>query len=60
MVRRFTAFVPYQAESDLEYLDYEAMSIRDPDDTMPGSSTGHHRSILSNRISHFLDIKGPR
>lgn len=46
--------------ANMEYLDYEAGSLRDPEDQVPGTSTGHSRSILSNRVSHFLDINGPR
>ncbi|KAK4235295.1 hypothetical protein C8A03DRAFT_46547 [Achaetomium macrosporum] len=39
--------------------EYEAGCTRDAEDQVPGTSTGLSRSILSNRISHFLDITGP-
>ncbi|KAK8429569.1 putative polyketide synthase [Phyllosticta citricarpa] len=39
--------------------DYEAMQARDPDDRVPGVTVGVGRAILSNRLSHFLNIKGP-
>lgn len=44
--------------SDL--LDYGDMLGRDPEDRPPGTLVGLGRAILSNRISHFLNIKGPR
>ncbi|KAK7542637.1 putative polyketide synthase [Phyllosticta citribraziliensis] len=40
-------------------VDYEAMQARDPDDRVPGVTVGIGRAILSNRLSHFLNIKGP-
>ena len=43
-----------------EFPEYEGVAIRDPEDSIPGSSTGNSRSSLSNRVSHFLDIRGPR
>lgn len=42
------------------YLEYENIVIYDHQDIASGRSTGFSRSILSNRISHFLDIQGPR
>ncbi|RYP50633.1 hypothetical protein DL768_003915 [Monosporascus sp. mg162] len=39
--------------------EYEGFAIRDYEDQISGRSTGLARSILSNRISHFLDITGP-
>lgn len=36
------------------------MQARDPEDRAPGITVGVGRAILSNRISHFLNIKGPR
>jgi acyl transferase domain-containing protein len=39
--------------------EYEASTFRDPEDLPAGRSTGTSRSILSNRVSHFLDINGP-
>ncbi|KAK4125871.1 hypothetical protein N657DRAFT_662264 [Parathielavia appendiculata] len=39
--------------------EYEAGFTRDPEDQVPGTSIGLSRSILSNRIRHFLDITGP-
>ena len=35
------------------------MQARDPDDRAPSITVGVGRAILSNRISHFLNIKGP-
>ncbi|EGY16106.1 mycocerosic acid synthase [Verticillium dahliae VdLs.17] len=40
--------------------EYESGTTRDPEDQIPGRSTGCGRSILANRVSHFLDITGPR
>ncbi|KAI6350763.1 hypothetical protein MCOR25_010409 [Pyricularia grisea] len=39
--------------------DYELMQARDPDERAENTVIGVSRSILSNRISHFLDIRGP-
>ena len=36
------------------------MQSRDPEDRAPTVTVGVGRAILSNRISHFLNIKGPR
>jgi acyl transferase domain-containing protein len=36
------------------------MHGRDPEDRPPSVTVGVGRAILSNRISHFLDIRGPR
>lgn len=35
------------------------MQARDPDDRAPSITIGVGRAILSNRISHYLNIKGP-
>lgn len=43
-----------------EVTDYHDMQSRDPIDRPPSIEVGIGRSILSNRISHFLNIKGPR
>ena len=40
--------------------DYADMQSRDPDDRAPSVTLGVGRAILSNRISHYLNIKGPR
>ncbi|KAL8645664.1 MAG: hypothetical protein Q9226_007199, partial [Calogaya cf. arnoldii] len=40
-------------------LDYADIQARDPDDRAPSITVGVGRAILSNRISHFLNIKGP-
>ncbi|RBQ99134.1 hypothetical protein VDGD_07270 [Verticillium dahliae] len=42
-----------------ECAEYESGTTRDPEDQIPGRSTGCGRSILANRVSHFLDITGP-
>ncbi|ERF75982.1 hypothetical protein EPUS_01348 [Endocarpon pusillum Z07020] len=39
--------------------DYHDMQGRDPEDRPPSIEVGIGRAILSNRISHFLNIKGP-
>lgn len=36
------------------------MQMRDPEDRAEGITIGAGRAILSNRISHFLNIKGAR
>jgi len=36
------------------------MQMRDPEDGIDGIAVGTGRAILSNRISHFLNIKGAR
>ncbi|KAK4246255.1 beta-ketoacyl synthase [Corynascus novoguineensis] len=39
--------------------DYGDMGARDPEDRAPGHGLGIARTILANRISHFLNIHGP-
>ncbi|KAK3984635.1 hypothetical protein QBC44DRAFT_10438 [Cladorrhinum sp. PSN332] len=39
--------------------DYSDIQTRDPEDRTPSFTVGSGRAMLSNRISHFLDIKGP-
>ncbi|KAI0538967.1 hypothetical protein GGR58DRAFT_525418 [Xylaria digitata] len=39
--------------------DYSDIQARDPEDRTPSFAVGSGRAMLSNRISHFLDIKGP-
>lgn len=41
-------------------LDYADIQSRDPEDRVPNTTVGIGRAMLSNRISHFLDAKGPR
>lgn len=41
------------------FTEYEGTAYRDPEEQATAKSTGYSRSILSNRISHFLDINGP-
>ncbi|KAJ6022991.1 hypothetical protein N7460_013386 [Penicillium canescens] len=38
--------------------DYHDMQMRDPEQRMPGHAVGTGRAILSNRISHFFNLKG--
>ncbi|KAI9658404.1 MAG: Type I Iterative PKS [Bathelium mastoideum] len=38
--------------------DYADMQARDPEDRVAGVTVGVGRAMLSNRISHFLNIKG--
>jgi hypothetical protein len=40
--------------------DYQDIQMRDPEDRVDGMTIGVGRAILSNRISHFLNIKGAR
>lgn len=42
------------------FADYQDIQMRDPEDRPPGITIGAGRAILSNRISHFLNIKGAR
>ncbi|KAK3903543.1 putative polyketide synthase protein [Staphylotrichum tortipilum] len=39
--------------------DYDTMQSRDPEDRPAGITVGVGRSILTNRLSHFLNLKGP-
>lgn len=39
-------------------VDYQDIQMRDPEDRVDGMTIGVGRAILSNRISHFLNIKG--
>ncbi|PYI04018.1 putative PKS-like enzyme [Aspergillus sclerotiicarbonarius CBS 121057] len=39
--------------------DYADIQARDPEDRVPSTTVGIGRAMLSNRLSHFLDIKGP-
>lgn len=39
--------------------DYADMQNRDPEDRPANNALGVGRAILSNRLSHFLNIKGP-
>ena len=36
------------------------MQFRDPEDRATGITVGAGRAILSNRISHFFNLKGAR
>ncbi|KAI9720556.1 MAG: Type I Iterative PKS [Chrysothrix sp. TS-e1954] len=38
--------------------DYADMQARDPEDRVPSVTIGIGRAMLSNRVSHFLNIKG--
>ncbi|KAJ5100194.1 PKS-like enzyme [Penicillium angulare] len=39
--------------------DWGDIQARDPEDRVPNATVGIGRAMLSNRISHFLNIKGP-
>ncbi|KAL5456401.1 hypothetical protein PMIN06_003908 [Paraphaeosphaeria minitans] len=39
--------------------DYGDIQSRDPEDRAPNTTVGIGRAMLSNRLSHFLDVKGP-
>ncbi|KAH7374224.1 beta-ketoacyl synthase domain-containing protein [Cadophora sp. MPI-SDFR-AT-0126] len=39
--------------------DYADMANRDPEDRPLGVSLGVARTVLANRLSHFLNVKGP-
>ncbi|KAI9781693.1 MAG: Type I Iterative PKS [Peltula sp. TS41687] len=51
--RRFGCFAASYAS------DYGDIQSRDPDDRAPATSIGLARTMLSNRVSHFLNITGP-
>jgi acyl transferase domain-containing protein len=40
--------------------DYADIQARDPGNRNAGAQIGIGRAMLSNRLSHFLNIKGPR
>jgi acyl transferase domain-containing protein len=40
--------------------DYGDIQARDPENRAPATVVGVGKTMLSNRISHFLNIKGPR
>jgi acyl transferase domain-containing protein len=40
--------------------DYGDMQARDPENRASATVVGVGRAMLSNRLSHFLNIKGPR
>ncbi|KAK8108104.1 uncharacterized protein PG998_010117 [Apiospora kogelbergensis] len=42
------------------FADYYDMTCRDPEDRTESPTMGSNRALLSNRISHFLDVHGPR
>ena len=39
--------------------DYRLGTLRDLDQTPMFDATGNHQSILSGRISHYFDFRGP-
>ncbi|KAI1212630.1 reducing type I polyketide synthase [Annulohypoxylon truncatum] len=39
--------------------DYYDMALRDPENRMMSPTMGPNRALLSNRISHFLNVHGP-
>ncbi|KAF2679551.1 polyketide synthase [Lentithecium fluviatile CBS 122367] len=39
--------------------DYADIQSRDPEDRSNGAAVGTGRAMLSNRISHFLNVRGP-
>ncbi|KAF3490687.1 Lovastatin diketide synthase LovF 17 [Arthroderma uncinatum] len=41
------------------FIDYNAIQNRDPEDRADSITSGVASSILSNRVSHFLNINGP-
>lgn len=40
-------------------VDYDSIQARDPEDRAPGAVVGIGRAMLSNRISHYFNFKGP-
>ncbi|KAI1178391.1 reducing type I polyketide synthase [Nemania sp. FL0916] len=40
-------------------VDYHDMTCRDPEDRTESPTMGSGRALLSNRISHFLNVHGP-
>jgi len=51
--------MPVSTETNT-FSDYLDMQMRDPEDRAEGITIGAGRAILSNRISHFLNIRGAR
>ncbi|KAI1083471.1 PKSKA1 [Whalleya microplaca] len=43
----------------VNFIDYGAIQNRDPEDRADSITIGLASSILSNRISHFLNVNGP-
>ena len=41
-------------------FDHHIMQLRDPDNILPYSATGGGPTILSNRINHVFNLRGPR
>jgi acyl transferase domain-containing protein len=55
-----THLLPEKGLPNNSSIDFADMQNRDPEDRAESITIGIGRAILSNRISHFLDIKGPR
>ncbi|KAJ6028403.1 Acyl transferase/acyl hydrolase/lysophospholipase [Penicillium herquei] len=49
---------PYACFVGSYAVDYQDMQLRDPEDRADGMTIGVGRAILSNRISHFLNLRG--
>lgn len=49
----------HAAETNLTAPDYGDMQNRDAEDRPPNCAVGVGRTIMANRISYFLNIKGP-
>ncbi|KAJ5753204.1 Acyl transferase/acyl hydrolase/lysophospholipase [Penicillium odoratum] len=49
---------PYACFVGSYAVDYQDMQMRDPEDRVDGMTIGVGRAILSNRISHFLNLRG--
>jgi acyl transferase domain-containing protein len=46
-------------EGNLTVIDYGDMQNRDAEDRPPNCAVGVGRTIMANRLSYFLNIKGP-
>lgn len=55
-----TSFIRYTQMTNDVSEDYHDMESRDPEDRTDSPTLGSGRVLLSNRISHFLNVHGPR
>ncbi|OTB04503.1 hypothetical protein M426DRAFT_261766 [Hypoxylon sp. CI-4A] len=54
-----TAVVSVISDELTRPSDYQDMNCRDPEDRTSSPTIGYCRALLSNRISHFLNVHGP-
>jgi acyl transferase domain-containing protein len=53
-------YIVADTDGDMWVPDYGAIQNRDPEDRADSITIGLASSILSNRVSHFLNVNGPR